>query len=177
MICRTCLRRAAIIPRLSSTSFATSRALSTTLRVRSAAPQAQPTPADSLPPSLKPLEDSTLVDNATAKPVLSSCPAGTPLNGLNYFKNKSDPVALPDEEYPEWLWKCLEVQKKTDTGDDADAGDEFCMCSPNHFPQLMCSVFACRVRTLLSPQEQGILSIPYVPNPSSCLDQRLTIPV
>ncbi|EGO52724.1 hypothetical protein NEUTE1DRAFT_51840 [Neurospora tetrasperma FGSC 2508] len=60
-----------------------------------------------------------------AKAAISSCPAGTKLNGLNYFKNKADPVALPDEEYPEWLWRCLEVQKKTDDAADADAGDEF----------------------------------------------------
>jgi large subunit ribosomal protein L54 len=57
---------------------------------------------------------------------LSSCPAGTTLNGLNYFKGKTDPVALPDEAYPSWLWKCLEVQKKDDAAADADAGDEFC---------------------------------------------------
>lgn len=40
--------------------------------------------------------------------VLSSCPAGTKLNGLNYFKNKPDVVALEDSEYPEWLWGLLE---------------------------------------------------------------------
>lgn len=60
------------------------------------------------------------------KPSRSICAAGTPLNGLNYIKGKTDPVALADEEYPEWLWNCLEVQKKAaDTADD-EAGDEFC---------------------------------------------------
>lgn len=46
---------------------------------------------------------------------------------MNYIKGRDDPVALEDEEYPEWLWKCLEVKKKE--GDDAGgAGDEFCTC-------------------------------------------------
>lgn len=37
----------------------------------------------------------------------SSCPAGTPLNGLNYFKNKPEVFAKEDSEYPEWLWDLL----------------------------------------------------------------------
>jgi hypothetical protein len=44
--------------------------------------------------------------------VLSSVPAGTPLKGLNFLKNGSDPVALPDEEYPSWLWTLLTPKKK-----------------------------------------------------------------
>ncbi|KAF4947030.1 hypothetical protein FSARC_14059 [Fusarium sarcochroum] len=55
----------------------------------------------------------------------SSCPAGTVLNGLNYFKSGQDPVAKKDEEYPEWLWSCLDVVKKEGEGEDAEAGDEF----------------------------------------------------
>lgn len=47
------------------------------------------------------------------------------MKGLNYIKGRDDPVALEDEEYPEWLWRVLEVKKKE--GDDAGgAGDEFC---------------------------------------------------
>ncbi|KAL5001213.1 mitochondrial ribosomal protein L37-domain-containing protein [Aspergillus recurvatus] len=42
----------------------------------------------------------------------SSCPAGTPLAGLNYFKNKPDVVALEDSEYPEWLWSLLDTANK-----------------------------------------------------------------
>jgi hypothetical protein len=38
----------------------------------------------------------------------SSVPAGTPLRGLNYLKNHSEPLALEDSEYPAWLWKCLD---------------------------------------------------------------------
>jgi len=48
------------------------------------------------------------------------------LKGLNYLKGRDDPVALPDEEYPEWLWHCLDVKKKG--GDEEGAvGDLFCM--------------------------------------------------
>lgn len=47
------------------------------------------------------------------------------MNGLNYFKGKNDPVALADEEYPEWLWSCLDVVKK-DSDNAEDEGDEFC---------------------------------------------------
>ncbi|KAK7951293.1 mitochondrial 54S ribosomal protein mL54 [Apiospora aurea] len=56
---------------------------------------------------------------------LSACPAGTVLTGLNYFKNQTDPVALADDKYPEWLWRCLDVQKKTDDATADDAADEF----------------------------------------------------
>ena len=59
----------------------------------------------------------------------SSCPAGTVLKGLNFMKNKQDPVALEDHEYPDWLWSVLEPK----AGDAAsgqgkgDEGDLFCM--------------------------------------------------
>lgn len=60
-----------------------------------------------------------------AKAPLSICPEGTVLVGLNYIKGGQDPVALKDEEYPEWLWKCLDVMKKSSGGEE-DLGDEFC---------------------------------------------------
>lgn len=44
--------------------------------------------------------------------VLSSCPAGTPLKGLNFLKGKTDPVAMEDHEYPEWLWTVLNPKEK-----------------------------------------------------------------
>ncbi|KAK8049707.1 hypothetical protein PG994_011437 [Apiospora phragmitis] len=50
---------------------------------------------------------------------------GTVLSGLNYFKNRTDPVALADDKYPEWLWRCLDVQKKHDDATTDDAADEF----------------------------------------------------
>lgn len=48
------------------------------------------------------------------------------MKGLNYFKGKDDIVALKEEEYPEWLWRCLDVKEKEDDK-GANAGDEFGM--------------------------------------------------
>ncbi len=56
-----------------------------------------------------------------AKAIKSLIPAGAPLRGLNYLKDRNDPVALPDAEYPEWLWTCIEPtagKKKSGGGDD-----------------------------------------------------------
>ncbi|KAI5306721.1 Sulfate permease 2 [Ascosphaera pollenicola] len=46
---------------------------------------------------------------------ISTVPAGTPLKGINYFANKPDPVALPDEEYPNWLWNLVLDHKVAST--------------------------------------------------------------
>ena len=46
----------------------------------------------------------------------SSCPPGTVLTGLNYLKGQTPVVALPDEDYPPWLWKLLEPRKLADDG-------------------------------------------------------------
>jgi hypothetical protein len=49
----------------------------------------------------------------------SSCPAGTKMNGLNYFRNKPEVLAKEDSEYPEWLWDLLSdssKQSKTEKG-------------------------------------------------------------
>ncbi|RKP14649.1 mitochondrial ribosomal protein L37-domain-containing protein, partial [Piptocephalis cylindrospora] len=46
-----------------------------------------------------------------AKPV-SSVLEGTSLEGLNVHKGKKDPVALRDDEYPDWLWALLEPTPK-----------------------------------------------------------------
>lgn len=55
----------------------------------------------------------------TPSSVLSTVPAGTPLKGLNFLKNKQDPLALPDGEYPPWLWTLLRGEKSG--GSDGDA--------------------------------------------------------
>ncbi|EJP70599.1 hypothetical protein MY4038_000720 [Beauveria bassiana] len=55
----------------------------------------------------------------------SSCREGTILTGLNYTKGGSDPVAKKDDEYPEWLWSCLDVTKKSAEGEDDTLGDEY----------------------------------------------------
>ncbi|KAJ5692214.1 hypothetical protein N7462_001637 [Penicillium macrosclerotiorum] len=61
--------------------------------------------------------------SAPTKPIIqrppSSCPAGTKMSGLNYFKNKPDVIAMEDSEYPDWLWDLLgdaSKQSKTDKG-------------------------------------------------------------
>ncbi|KAL6928280.1 hypothetical protein ACO0SA_003015 [Hanseniaspora valbyensis] len=40
----------------------------------------------------------------------SICPAGTPLN-LKIKVNQEEPVALEDNEYPDWLWTIMEEEK------------------------------------------------------------------
>lgn len=47
------------------------------------------------------------------------------MKGLNYFKGRDDPVALAEEEYPEWLWRCLDKKKEVDGEGDKGLGDEF----------------------------------------------------
>lgn len=56
----------------------------------------------------------------------SSVPAGTPLKGLNFYKNKTDPVAMEDSEYPSWLWTALTPEGKKE---EAAEGDLFCKFS------------------------------------------------
>lgn len=60
----------------------------------------------------------------------SSVPAGTPLKGLSYTKNGSDPIAEADSEYPSWLWTCLDEQGKGKSKDaiqeEEMAGDMYC---------------------------------------------------
>lgn len=48
-----------------------------------------------------------------AKPaaaVKSYIAAGTRLKGCNVRKAGEDPIALPDEEYPPWLWTLLDPE-------------------------------------------------------------------
>lgn len=37
----------------------------------------------------------------------SSCSADTVLTGVNYLKGQEPVLALPDDQYPEWLWTVL----------------------------------------------------------------------
>jgi hypothetical protein len=57
--------------------------------------------------------------------VRSTVPAGTKLFNINYFKNKADPVAMEDGEYPAWLWSGLESGKSAESAEEA--GDLYCM--------------------------------------------------
>ncbi|KAL0938838.1 mitochondrial 54S ribosomal protein mL54 [Colletotrichum truncatum] len=119
MICRTCLRRATALPRLQQPSagallvrpFSLSAPTRNAAPGTSAAPDAAPAPPanPAAPPKLSNVKDETI--KAPTRPT-SSCAPGTVLNGLNYFKGKTDPVALADEEYPDWLWTCLEAKKE-----------------------------------------------------------------
>ncbi|KAH7163198.1 mitochondrial ribosomal protein L37-domain-containing protein [Dactylonectria estremocensis] len=107
MFCTRCLRATALrrpIPVL--------RQFSTTTPFRSAEPVLS-----------TPVTDTGETKAATGP--LSSCPAGTQLTGLNYHKNGQDPIALKDEEYPDWLWSCLDVIKSNKGSEDDGAGDEF----------------------------------------------------
>jgi large subunit ribosomal protein L54 len=45
---------------------------------------------------------------------LSSCAPGTVLTGLNILKDQPEVKALPDEEYPAWLWTILDKPKAAD---------------------------------------------------------------
>ncbi|KAI0600769.1 mitochondrial ribosomal protein L37-domain-containing protein [Biscogniauxia sp. FL1348] len=144
MICRQCLQRASALrsripaaPQLAPALLALpvriagARPFSTSLAHRSAAPTpasseptsdaAQPPP----PPSFGTADGAEGAAAAAAKAALSSCPEGSILVGLNYFKNRTDPVALADAAYPEWLWRCLDVSKRVSEEDAEDAGDEF----------------------------------------------------
>lgn len=56
--------------------------------------------------------------------VKSTVPAGTVLKGINYLKNKSDPVAMEDSEYPPWLWDILKSKSKDEEG--GELGDLYC---------------------------------------------------
>lgn len=115
MICRTCLRRAAGF----SQRRPAIRSFTTSIPFRNAAA----TPELSTP--LTNPGDEAPAATTEAKPSISACKEGTVLTGLNYLKNKNDPVAKADDEYPAWLWKCLEVQVKAEVADEG-AGDEFC---------------------------------------------------
>ena len=44
------------------------------------------------------------------KAIKSACEAGTVMKGLNILKAGTDPVALPEAEYPPFLWTRLDTQ-------------------------------------------------------------------
>lgn len=58
--------------------------------------------------------------------VVSGTMAGTPLKNINYLKGKSDPVALEDSEYPEWLWSLLDKKTTVDGLEGEEVGDLYC---------------------------------------------------
>ncbi|KAI9838622.1 MAG: hypothetical protein M1819_004936 [Sarea resinae] len=124
---------------LSTSSHRTAEAISSNAATQAKARQTSPTSPEGPPsatstsvaqPFSTPLTPSPAAQGvkstkarAPAVPV-SSVPAGAVLRGLNYLKNKTDPIALEDSEYPSWLWSVLAEKKGAQDG-DADAGDLF----------------------------------------------------
>jgi large subunit ribosomal protein L54 len=53
---------------------------------------------------------------ASAGAARSSCAPNTALVGLNYLKDQPPVLALPDEEYPPWLWNLLDKSELPDDG-------------------------------------------------------------
>ncbi|KAI6040561.1 mitochondrial ribosomal protein L37-domain-containing protein [Pisolithus marmoratus] len=58
------------------------------------------------------------------EPPISSCPAGTVLSGLNYLKGQPPILAMPDEDYPTWLWDLTNPKKKRHEAEDAGSGSD-----------------------------------------------------
>jgi large subunit ribosomal protein L54 len=55
---------------------------------------------------------------------ISSCPPGTVLTGLSVIKDQPDPIALPDDQYPAWLWTVLDDNKaKLEKGEKKEGGE------------------------------------------------------
>jgi len=46
----------------------------------------------------------------------SSCAPNTIIVGANYLKDQPPVLALPDEEYPSWLWTLLDKSELPDDG-------------------------------------------------------------
>ena len=140
MICRRCLLR---FGRQTGQRIA-SRALSTTDSLPAQTITAQTTTATDPQPNGLPTATSTSIaqpfsspdtytdlptqSHQSKKPVVvpSSVPAGTVLKGLNFMKNKPDPVAMEDNEYPAWLWTVLAKSEESGSMDSAE-GDLFGM--------------------------------------------------
>lgn len=62
----------------------------------------------------------TPVTDPTTPRIKSAAPAGTVLKGLGFLQNKPQPIALPDEEYPSWLWKLLDADSGIKPGKKAE---------------------------------------------------------
>lgn len=90
MICRRCLLHLARPPH-------SHRLFSSTPRRTSAEPFTVPA---TMSPSARGAPDSDLGQKKESVTQRSSVPAGTPLKGLAFFKDKDAPIAMEDAEYP-----------------------------------------------------------------------------
>lgn len=116
MLCTRCLRATATAAATTTRrALPTARYFTTSPAARNAAEPALSTP------TTKPGQEVPHPVPQTR----SVCKEGTILTGLNFIKGKEDPVALRDEQYPEWLWSCLDSFKKGGEEGDEDLGDEF----------------------------------------------------
>ena len=61
---------------------------------------------------LESITTKSITTTATDAINQSSVPAGQVLKGINIYTNKKDPIALPDNEYPSWLWEISTGAKK-----------------------------------------------------------------
>ena len=108
-----CLRRAAPLRR-------------TILQLR--AYSSKPADAEATPVELTtPLTPGPIKPGTEAQVVRSGTLAGTKLHNINYFKAKTDPVALEDSMYPEWLWAALDSSKASGGVSNEEVGDLYCM--------------------------------------------------
>ncbi|KAI9740526.1 MAG: hypothetical protein M1834_005107 [Cirrosporium novae-zelandiae] len=136
MICRRCLLRSArslIRPTpptttastrafTSTTHYQTESSPSTTIATSTSAAQLFTAPLNPKAiTSPKPLSKSAAKASAVPK---SECPEGTFMKGLQYLKHGKDIIAQAEEEYPSWLWGCLDSGKK-DNEAEAAGGDLF----------------------------------------------------
>ncbi|KAK3117936.1 hypothetical protein LTR53_000228 [Teratosphaeriaceae sp. CCFEE 6253] len=144
MICRQCMQRLArrTPPSPTSRTFAQSHTVRSTPVAAQTATATNPRPADhsaatstsAAPPSGTPLPPKPSKQNASnakgskaaaAKLPQSSVPAGTVLKGLNFMKNKQDPIAMEDHEYPDWLWNVLAEKEGEAQGSGVNESDLF----------------------------------------------------
>lgn len=149
MFCARCLRSSARRPAslLSIRTYAVvnPNKVNTAKPLQSSTPGGEGPPAATSTSAAQPF--STPLTPAPTKivkkpnAVVSGTPAGTPLKNINYFKNKSDPIALEDSEYPDWLWTLLEGGKVAAAADGEAVGDLYCEfhppAHPNCVPALM----------------------------------------
>ncbi|KAF8432593.1 mitochondrial ribosomal protein L37-domain-containing protein [Terfezia claveryi] len=154
MACPRCLYRAAIRPlrplissRLIATSSSLRHPISTAPLSDAATPA--PAPATSTPASHIPV---------------SAAPAGTVLKGLNYLKNKQDPVAKEDHEYPAWLWTVLD-EKKRSGADGEEEGDLYC-----RIPWFPLDVYIIAARRAAKLASQGLTEEQHIPIHQQTID-------
>ncbi|BFZ54909.1 39S ribosomal protein L37, mitochondrial [Savitreella phatthalungensis] len=101
------LQRTAVAYRSASTQTTVNRPSASDSASSSAQPFSTPGTPSPARSDLSTTESGGEEPAAPGRPA-SSVSAGTTLKGLNILKTGSDPVALRDEEYPEWVWSLVD---------------------------------------------------------------------